>query len=81
MVEALSSNWPQIKDKYNEKSEEEKDEMMDYFNSQIENLGSTLFGEDTEATELETLVNALSDADCEKFEETVKEGMVLSKDG
>ena len=80
MVEALASNWTQIKDKFNEKSEEERDEMMDYFNSQIDNLGSCLFGEDTEPNELEALVNALSDADCGKFEETVKDGMILSND-
>ena len=53
---------------------------MDFFNTTIENLGSILFGDDTDAVELQTLVNALSDKDCKKFEKAVDDAMILSKD-
>ena len=53
---------------------------MDFFNTTIQNLGTILFGDDSEADELQKLVNALSDKDCEKFEKAVDDAMILSKD-
>ena len=51
--------------------------MLDHFNSAIDNLGNVLFGEESEAGELKTLVNALSDEKCDQFVVAVKEAMIL----
>ena len=52
LVEAFTENWDHVKQSYNSKSDEEKEELMDFFNTTIENLGSILFGDDTDAVEL-----------------------------
>ena len=46
MVELMADNWEQLQEKFNSQTEAEKEEMMDHFNSTIENLGDTLFGDD-----------------------------------
>ena len=73
----MQENWTQVKEKYKSLKADEKDEMMNYFNSAIENLGDILFGDDSEASELKTLVEALSDEKCNEFVNAVKEGMIL----
>ena len=37
IVEALQENWTQVKEKYQGLKTDEKEEMMNYFNSAIEN--------------------------------------------
>ena len=64
---------------YNEKDDEEKEEMLNYFNSALDNFGETLFGDDSESNELATFVNALSDDQCGIFVTTVNEGCILEK--
>ena len=46
MLEIFKENWTQIQDKYNNLSGSEKAEMLDHFESQFENIGDTLFGDD-----------------------------------
>ena len=45
MLELMIENWDQIQEKFESQTETEKEDMMDHFNSRIENLGDTLFGE------------------------------------
>ena len=77
IVEALQENWTHVKEKYRSMKADEQEELMDHFNSAIDNLGDILFGEDSEADELKTLVDALSDEKCKEFVTAVKEGMIL----
>ena len=46
MVDLMVDNWDQLQDKYQRMSDEDRDEMMDHFNSALNNLGETLFGGD-----------------------------------
>ena len=45
MLELMLDNWDQLQEKFKSQTETEKEDMMDHFNSKIENLGDTLFGE------------------------------------
>ena len=79
LLETLKENWEQMRKAYNEKDDGEKEEMLNYFNSAIENFGETLFGDDSESNELGDFVNALTDAQCDTFVTTVNEGCILEK--
>ena len=64
-----------MKEKHNASSEEEREEMMDFFNSNLENLGDTLFGEDSTPEDLATYVDGLDDTKSEQFVNAVNEAM------
>ena len=40
----LLVNWEEIQIFYKEKSEEERDELIEYFNGEVSDFGDTLFG-------------------------------------
>ena len=77
LVEALQANWDHMRKQFNEKEAAEQEEMLEYFNSAIDNLGETLFGADSESGELSDFANALDDKQCDVFVTTVKEGCIL----
>ena len=64
-----------MREKHNSGSEEEKDEMIDFFNSNLENLGDTLFGDDATPDDIATYVDGLDDAKSEQFVEAVNQAM------
>jgi len=55
--------------------EDEKDELLNFFNSSMENLGEVLFGEHSTAEDLPQYVANLDDEKQDKFVETVNEAM------
>ena len=46
MVDLMVENWDGIRDKFFDLTMSEQEEMMDHFNSTIENLGDSLFGDE-----------------------------------
>ena len=48
LVETLKENWDQMRKAYDEKDDAEKEEILDYFNSALDNFGELLFGADSE---------------------------------
>ena len=77
LVETLTENWNQMRKSYNEKDAGEKEEMLDFFNSAIDNLGEILFGDDSESAELADFVNSLDDGKCDIFVTTVNDGCII----
>ena len=61
MLDTLKDHFDGIRERFMERSEEERDEMIDYLNSAMENLGDMLFGDDATADDLDPYVTALSD--------------------
>ena len=55
----LCDNWDQLQDNYQSQTETEKEDMLEYFNSAIENLGDTLFGDDAEVEAFKDFVTGL----------------------
>ena len=66
-----------MKEKHNSQSEEEREEMMDFFNSNLENLGDTLFGDDTTPEDLATYVDGLDDSKAEAFCKAINEAVLI----
>ena len=50
---------------------------MDFFNTSLENLGDTLFGDDTTPEDLATYVSGLDDAKSEAFCKAVNEAVLI----
>ena len=73
MLEMLSHNWDQIQQKFQNASESEKAEYLEHFNSNFENLGDSLFGDEAGIEEITDLVNAYDEEQKVKFCETVEE--------
>ena len=68
-----------MRKQYTDKPAAEREEMLDYFNSALDNFGEILFGADSESDELADFVNALADDKCDKFVATVNEGCLIEK--
>ena len=62
MVELMVENWDQLQEKFTEYSESEKEEMIDHFNSTIDALGDTLFGDDANLDDFKQLCGSLEEA-------------------
>ena len=50
---------------------------MNYFNSQLDNLGETLFGDESESDEIAVFVNSLDDGSCGIFVKAINEGCLI----
>ena len=57
LVELMVENWDQLQERFAEYDESEKGEMIEHFNSTIDCLGDSLFGDDANKEEFEELVN------------------------
>ena len=79
LVKTLKENWDQMRKAYDEQDDAEKEEILDYFNSTLDNFGELLFGADSEKDDLEPFVNVLADEECDKFVHSVNEGCFLQK--
>ena len=63
VIEMLAQNWHQFRDNYNSLEQEEQDGLLRHFESLIENLGDILFGEDSNAEDMEKFVKNRTDAE------------------
>ena len=61
IIELMVDNWEQIQEKFSGQTQSEKEEMMDHFNSAIENLGDVLFGEDSNIDDFEQFAGGFED--------------------
>ena len=62
VCDMLSENWSQFREQFLALGPEDQDEMLEHFESVIENLGDILFGEDSNEEDLRRFVMARSDA-------------------
>ena len=77
MLDTLRDHFDPIREKFLERSDEEREEMMDYLNSAMENLGDMLFGDDATADDLQPYVSALDDEQQDLFVATVNETLIV----
>ena len=61
MLDTLKDHFDPIREKFLERPDDEREEMVDYLNSAMENLGDMLFGDDATADDLDPYVTALND--------------------
>ena len=80
MVELMSENWEQLQEKFRGQTEAEKGDMMDHFNSTIENLGDTLFGDDSNINDFKQFVSGLEDEEEQDFMTAIKEALLIESD-
>ena len=73
MVEMMQENWAQIRENYNSQSAEDQDDMIEHFNSAVENLGDNIFGDESNPQDFERFIQASDEATQEKFLQAVKE--------
>ena len=79
MMDLLRDNWDQVQAKFNDLNESEKNEMLEHFNSQFENLGDALFGSDAGVDELNNYVDGLDDDKKEDFCTCVDEALQIEQ--
>ena len=80
MVELMSSNWAQLQEKFAGQTEAEKEDMLDHFNSSIENLGDTLFGDDANIDDFKNFVTNLEDDEEAEFLAAIKEALLIEEE-
>ena len=56
MLELMEENWEELQSAFAGHSNEEQEELLDYFNSAIEDLGDNLFGNDASFEDLRAFV-------------------------
>ena len=74
-LEILTSNWDEITAAYNSCSEDEKEELVDHFNTVTYELGDALFGEDVDA--FKSKLDSLNDKEQELFVERLNESELI----
>ena len=77
VMETLCDNWSQLQDNYLNQTETEKEDMLEYFNNAIENLGDTLFGEDCDVEAFKDFVTGLEKGQQAKFMTAIEEGLAI----
>ena len=80
MVELMSSNWSSLQEKFNGQTEAEKEDMMDHFNSSIENLGDTLFGDDANIDDFKNFVTNLEDEEEAQFLAAIRDALLIEEE-
>ena len=80
MLELMAENWEQLQEKFNSQTEAEKNDMMDHFNSSIENLGDTLFGDDANIDDFRSFIGGLEDEEETQFVTAVKEALLIEEE-
>ena len=68
-----------LQEKYNDQTEAEKEEMTDHFNSAIENLGDTLFGDEPNIDDFRQFVQGLKDEEEEDFMTAVRDALLIEE--
>ena len=71
MLEMLKHNWDEIQEKFQNASESEKEDYLDHFNANFENLGDSLFGDEAGIEAITELVNGYDEQQKVKFCEIV----------
>ena len=80
VCEMLSENWQQFREKYNSLEQEEQDEMLEHFDSILENLGDILFGEDSNDEDMQKFVLSSSDEEQNAFAKAVEECLLIEEE-
>ena len=80
MVELMSENWEQLQEKFRGQTEAEKEDMMDHFNSSIENLGDTLFGDDANIDDFKNFVTNLEDEEEAEFLAAIRDALLIEEE-
>ena len=77
MLDLLIDNWDQLQDRFNSYADSEKDEMVEYFNLTINNLGDNLFGDDATPSDFRQFVGGFEVEQEKKFLSSVKEALLI----
>ena len=70
-------NWSEIQDAFKRLSEDEQNELFDYFNGVVDGVGDVLFGEDKQDYNQKML--GLNDEEQKAFHEAVKESELFDR--
>ena len=77
MVELMLDNWDQLQQKFADYSESEKEEIIEHFNSTIDALGDSLFGDEANKAEFQDLVENCDEEQQKEFLTCVKEALLI----
>ena len=77
VMDMLKENWDEIQDKFNALTESEKNDMLEHFNADFENVGDTLFGAEAQIEALTEYVNGLDEEFKTKFCECVHDALQI----
>ena len=80
MLELMLDNWDQLQEKFKSQTETEKEDMMDHFNSSIENLGDTLFGDDANIDDFKNFVTNLEDEEEAEFLAAIRDALLIEEE-
>ena len=58
-------------------SETDREAMVEHLNQAVENLGDTMFGDDSSAEDLKTFVDGLEEEESKAFVKAVTEALLL----
>ena len=71
VLEQLNENWETIREKFNQSSQQEMDDLIDHFNSVGGDIGDMLFGADSDREEFSIKLKQLSDAQQDQLKQAV----------
>ena len=74
-LEILTSNWNEITVAYNRCSKDEKQELIDHFNTVTNEVGDALFGGNV--NDFKSKIDGLNDEEQESFVERLKESELI----
>ena len=77
LVELMCETWDAIQSKFNEQTESEKEEMLEMFNSKVDCLGDSLFGDDANSENFAEFVTQLELPEEKLFMECCKEALLF----
>ena len=80
LIDMLSENWQQVQDLFNNKSEEQQEELLAHFESVNPDLGDCLFGEEASAEDVSKFINGKPDAEQDAIAEAINDALNVKEE-
>ena len=80
LIDMLSENWQQVQDLFNNKSEEQQEELLAHFESVNPDLGDCLFGEEASAEDVSKFINGKPDEEQDVIAAAINDALNVKED-
>ena len=80
LIEMLNENWDQVQELFNNKTEEQQEELLAHFESVNADLGDCLFGESASAEDVSKFINGKPDAEQDAIAAAINETLNINEE-
>ena len=80
LIEMLNENWDQVQDLFNNKTEEQQEELLAHFESVNVDLGDCLFGESASAEDVSKFINGKPDEEQDAIAAAINEALNVKEE-